>query len=799
MAGLLGRLARTLNPKTGAAGELIAGEAQPIFYSALEDAIRTSPTKVAPGAQWLATLKKTPGVKAQEVEWSGIERWLGNRAELPVKREDLDWYMQNEGKRKYDIGEEFMSKEKWQQLSDEEWEAKYSGKVDDREGYYARAAWRDQYVEPRIEVEEVRGNRTPEQILKDLEQRRGENERALNRPDEYGHMFVGNQLHRDSIENVTRLEDELARSQRMYARDTNTPDLFTGELTPMPYGQDVGWRVRLRNPETGDSNVLEELFRDEHLAWDAGVDRRSDLYNESRTSFVERAKEEGDYYDRAYRDILDDYPQQQVIRPAQTHYHGYAVPGGGNYDELVLTLPDEFRGMEGMPETHWTQGQKLGEDQPPDFAHARYKDRHAPEYDPEQMAQYKQQQAEYSAAADARLEEIRKLQKESYAAGDAIIERVYTIDRERADAGLPSMDNFTHEEKQAIYNADPIMRDLREIRNKVNTRVSEIQLASREAGPGPNRPDAVLMKRVLAIDETQSDPHQEGRKRGYRKPSDKWLDLDTKAVNAREATNQTKIDLLNQVAEVPELFPYVAGALRNEFGGQWNNNDDIASILRGDERMKEILSSVTNNPQYARDSIANKMQDWLERAVESWTGLSSAPGTPKDAPIFKILEKAKGLQSKAKAAEASAKKAEIAASGARYGVTDMPFQNNTWATIMLKRLLRKAADEDYDEVAWSGKIKNGSWNEDGQKGGDFYDVNLVNEANALAKKFGVQVQQSAVPIRDNSDAMWNTLKITPEFREFIKKGLPLFMWPLFAGGAASTGLLGRGGPKKEEA
>jgi hypothetical protein len=41
--------------------------------------------------------------------------------------------------------------------------------------------------------------------------------------------------------------------------------------------------------------------------------------------------------------------------------------------------------------------------------------------------------------------------------------------------------------------------------------------------------------------------------------------------------------------------------------------------------------------------------------------------------------------------------------------------------------------------------------------------------------------------------------MTPEFKEFLKKGLPLFMWPLFAGGAASTGLLGRGGPKKDQA
>lgn len=46
------------------------------FYSALLRAVENSPTTKAPAAQWKATLAKVPGVKAEEIEWSGINEWL---------------------------------------------------------------------------------------------------------------------------------------------------------------------------------------------------------------------------------------------------------------------------------------------------------------------------------------------------------------------------------------------------------------------------------------------------------------------------------------------------------------------------------------------------------------------------------------------------------------------------------------------------------------------------------------------------------------------------------------------------
>lgn len=60
----------------------------PIFYSELERAVEASTTTRASAAQWAATLGRTPGVKKEELEWSGLFEWL-DMQEGPISRDDL--------------------------------------------------------------------------------------------------------------------------------------------------------------------------------------------------------------------------------------------------------------------------------------------------------------------------------------------------------------------------------------------------------------------------------------------------------------------------------------------------------------------------------------------------------------------------------------------------------------------------------------------------------------------------------------------------------------------------------------
>lgn len=69
---------------------IIASEAPPAppFFSALTRAAETAKTAKASAEQWLATLRNTPGVKREEIEWSGVEEWLKSLGR-PATREEL--------------------------------------------------------------------------------------------------------------------------------------------------------------------------------------------------------------------------------------------------------------------------------------------------------------------------------------------------------------------------------------------------------------------------------------------------------------------------------------------------------------------------------------------------------------------------------------------------------------------------------------------------------------------------------------------------------------------------------------
>lgn len=68
------------------------------LYSAAERAVATSKTARASGAQWWATISKTPGVKREELDWIGLEEWL-KAQDGPVAREEVLAYVQANGVR----------------------------------------------------------------------------------------------------------------------------------------------------------------------------------------------------------------------------------------------------------------------------------------------------------------------------------------------------------------------------------------------------------------------------------------------------------------------------------------------------------------------------------------------------------------------------------------------------------------------------------------------------------------------------------------------------------------------------
>jgi hypothetical protein len=64
----------------------------PPFYSAVERAVSSAKQEKAAPNHWLGTIKNTPGVKPEEIEWLGLEDWL--RAHKgPVTKQELADYV----------------------------------------------------------------------------------------------------------------------------------------------------------------------------------------------------------------------------------------------------------------------------------------------------------------------------------------------------------------------------------------------------------------------------------------------------------------------------------------------------------------------------------------------------------------------------------------------------------------------------------------------------------------------------------------------------------------------------------
>lgn len=71
-------------------------EPAPVWFSALARAVEGAKQEVAPAAQWKAWLKNQPGVKADEIEWSGVNEWLDTQGPKVTKAALLD-YLRNNG------------------------------------------------------------------------------------------------------------------------------------------------------------------------------------------------------------------------------------------------------------------------------------------------------------------------------------------------------------------------------------------------------------------------------------------------------------------------------------------------------------------------------------------------------------------------------------------------------------------------------------------------------------------------------------------------------------------------------
>ena len=134
------------------------------------------------------------------------------------------------------------------------------------------------------------------------------------------------------------------------------------------------------------------------------------------------------------------------------------------------------------------------------------------------------------------------------------------------------------------------------------------------------------------------------------------------------------------------------------------------------------------------------------------------------------------LRSKVEAAEkkwteADQKVADMRASG-KGNVPDAPFRDN-YHEYVLKRLIREAAEQDYDSIGWTtAQIQSDRWSEQYAEGYRIeYDQDIPKFLNKYGKKWGTRVGKTVL---DNGTEVWS-MAITDSMKDSVlTEGQPLY-------------------------
>ena len=141
--------------------------------------------------------------------------------------------------------------------------------------------------------------------------------------------------------------------------------------------------------------------------------------------------------------------------------------------------------------------------------------------------------------------------------------------------------------------------------------------------------------------------------------------------------------------------------------------------------------------------------------------------------------------------EAAKERAEELSGTMRAGLPEGPLVGSTdkWTEATMRRLIRKAADEGYDYIAWTpGFIQRGRWGEEGLV--PFYDKMLPKATEKVAKKLDKEakvetIEIQIVPPSVGEPQSTKALRITDKLKTMAKEGQPLFAVPAAVGVGAA--------------
>ena len=338
----------------------------------------------------------------------------------------------------------------------------------------------------------------------------------------------------------------------------------------------------------------------------------------------------------------------------------------------------------------------------------------------------------------------------------------------------------------------------------------------------PTTPGGMPVK-TLMLEETQSDMHQQGSKKGYKKGVESSV--------LRDRQEKAQLDLKNG-EEVNTLISELDldGVLTDEIDA--NLSSDLVTRrnnLRRSNFRKAVVDILSMNPSKRMGKIDDKIDligydmDILSRHLEQWQSdvkelndlanilddgavrLPSTTGELAEHAIDsgeimialyermkeKILEGGDSLNRASKVALA-AKKADSNLNAEYMGIDDAPFKGEAWLRLSMARAIIQAKDEGYDAIAWpNANVLSDRYSKAYEKA---YKNQYNQKQNSIAKKLtgnkAEQMSMSKKSIKDGYSAgndsdlgYWSISLTGPKVDEIGKKGISQFSMPGMAAAA----------------
>ncbi len=188
-------------------------------------------------------------------------------------------------------------------------------------------------------------------------------------------------------------------------------------------------------------------------------------------------------------------------------------------------------------------------------------------------------------------------------------------------------------------------------------------------------------KKVLLIDEIQSDWHQEGRKKGY-----KTEDINEESLRKQRSEVENKLDEVKQkISQIDKEINALQNGLsfdQNKFLVDLENknatgNDKIIGFL-SDREMQSAKDNLSSDDRVAYNEVGESWNKELDKQEKIREPLANE--------YQELNNKRKELTEKLSAIQIA--------------VPDAPFAKN-WHEFVFKRILTMAVEQGYDKVAWT--------------------------------------------------------------------------------------------------